>query len=138
MAMSLGGQKNIVADMNVTPMIDVLLVLIIVFMIINTATTTTGLDAAIPQNPTKTTDTPPIGTVVVQLIENHGDRPLLRINQEPVTWEALRGRLVDIYKIRAERVLFVKADGSLDFEQVAAVIDTAHGAFRDIQIGLIP
>ena len=138
MAMNLGSQKGIVADMNVTPMIDVLLVLIIVFMIINTATTTTGLDAVIPQNPANTTDIPPISTVVVQLIENRGERPLLRINQEPVTWEGLRARLVDIYKIRAERVLFVKADRSLDFEQVAAVIDTAHGAFRDMRVGLIP
>jgi biopolymer transport protein ExbD len=138
MAMDLGGRKGIVAEMNVTPMIDILLVLIIVFMIINTATTATGLEALIPQNPTKTTDAPSPRTVIVQLLENHGEQALLRINQEPVTWEALRGRLIDIYKIRAERVLFVKADRSLEFEQVAAVIDTAHGAFRDIRIGLIP
>jgi biopolymer transport protein TolR len=115
-----------------------LLVLIIVFMVIHTATKATGLDALVPQNPTKTTEIPPISTVVVQLIENHGERPLLRINQEPVAWEALRPRLIEIYKIRAERVLFVKADRSLEFEQVAAVIDTAHGAFRDMRIGLIP
>lgn len=138
MAMNLGGQKGIVAEMNVTPMIDVLLVLIIVFMIINTATTATGLNALLPQKPTKASDISPISTVVIQLIQNNGDKPLLRINQEPVTWEALRSRLIEIYTIRAERVLFVKADRSLEFEQVAAVIDTAHGAFHDMRIGLMP
>jgi biopolymer transport protein ExbD len=59
------------------------------------------------------------------------------INQEPVEWDALRSRLVDIYKTRAERVMFAKADPNISFEEVANVIDTADGAFQDMKIGLI-
>jgi biopolymer transport protein TolR len=136
MAMTLGSSKGIVADMNVTPMIDVLLVLIIVFMIVNSATTTTGLDALAPHPADKPGEV--ARTVVVQLFDNgSGNFPMVKINQEPVEWNALRARLVEIYKTRAERVMFIKADRNLDFEQVATVIDTAHGAFQDMKIGLI-
>jgi biopolymer transport protein ExbD len=117
--MNLGGSKGIVADMNVTPMIDVLLVLIIVFMIIHTSTSATGLDAIVPHQPDKPGEIPPDRTVVIQLLDGGSSRPRLTINHEPVEWDALRGRLVDIYKIRAERVMFVKADRDIDFEQVA-------------------
>lgn len=136
MAMTLGSSKGIVADMNVTPMIDVLLVLIIVFMIVNSATTTTGLDALAPHPADKPGEV--ARTVVVQLFDNgSGNFPMVKINQEPVEWNALRARLVEIYKTRAERVMFIKADRNLDFEQVVTVIDTAHGAFQDMKIGLI-
>ena len=136
MTMTLGSSKGIVADMNVTPMIDVLLVLIIVFMIVNSATTTTGLDALAPHPADKPGEV--ARTVVVQLLDNgSGNFPMVKINQEPVEWNALRARLVEIYKTRAERVMFIKADRNLDFEQVATVIDTAHGAFQDMKIGLI-
>ncbi len=137
MAMNLGGNKGMVSEMNVTPMIDILLVLIIVFMVIHTATDTTGLDALVPHPPEETGAIPPDRTVVVQLLESPAGRPRLMINQEPVDWDALRGRIVDIYKLRAERVLFVRADRNIDFEEVANVIDTAHGAFQDMKIGLI-
>jgi biopolymer transport protein ExbD len=136
--MTTSGPKGIVSDMNVTPMIDVLLVLIIVFMIINTATTATGLDALVPHVPDKLGQVPPERTVVVELTENGVNPPLLTINHEPVRWDGLRARLIDIYKTRAERVLFVKADRGLEFASVATVIDTAHGAFQDMRIGLIP
>jgi len=136
MTMTLGSSKGIVADMNVTPMIDVLLVLIIVFMIVNSATTTTGLDALAPHPADKPGEV--ARTVVVQLFDNgSGNFPMVKINQEPVEWNALRARLVEIYKTRAERVMFIKADRNLDFEQVVTVIDTAHGAFQDMKIGLI-
>lgn len=137
MAMNLGSGKGIVSELNVTPMIDILLVLIIVFMVIQTATKSTGLDALVPHPPEKTSAIPPERTVVVQLFQSGGTRPLVRINQEPVEWAALRSRLIEIYKTRAERVLFVKADRNIDFEEVADVIDTAHGAFQDMKIGLI-
>jgi len=135
MAMNLGGNKGMVAEMNVTPMIDILLVLIIVFMNIDTSTDSVGLEALAPHTPDKAGESP--RTVVVQIMDNGIDRPRLTINQEPVEWEALRSRLVEIYKTRAERVMFVKADRNIDFEEVANVIDTAHGAFQDMKIGLI-
>ncbi len=135
MAMNLGCNKSMVADINVTPMIDVLLVLIIIFMIIQPATTTTGLDTSLPHVPTTKGDSP--RTVVVRIFASASGRPLLLINQEPVEPEALRARLIEIYKTRAERVLFVKADRNIDFEEVASVIDTARGAFQDMKIGLL-
>ena len=137
MAMNLGGNKGMIGEMNVTPMIDILLVLIIVFMVIHTATTSTGLEALAPHPPEKPGEIPPERTVVVQLFDSGGAHPLVRINQEPIEWDALRGRLIEIYKTRAERVMFVKADRNIDFEEVANVIDTAHGAFQDMKIGLI-
>ncbi len=135
MAMHLGSNKGIVADMNVTPMIDVLLVLIIIFMMIQPATITTGLDASLPHPPTTKSDSP--RTVVIQVLAPGSGRPHLLINQQPVEPEALRARIIEIYKTRAERVMFVKADPNIDFAEVASVIDTARGAFQDIKVGLI-
>ncbi len=137
MAMNLGGPKGIVADMNVTPMIDVLLVLIIVFMIIHTATDSTGLEALAPHPPDRSDGPAQPRTVVVEMFVNGAERPALKINREPVQWETLRGRLVEIYKLRAERVLFIKADHDILFQDVAEVMDMAHGAFPDMKIGLI-
>src|SRR6185437_9844586 len=117
MAMTMGSGKSIVSDMNVTPMIDVLLVLIIVFMVINTASVSTGLEALAPKPPVNS-DAPQPRTVVIQLAEAQGGRPTLKINQEPVTWDGLRARLIDVYKTRAERVLFVKADSDVEFDEV--------------------
>jgi len=74
----------------------------------------------------------------VQVLANKGrpDQPDLKINQDPVAWSDLGTRLTDIFKERAERVMFVKGDNDVDFRFVAQVIDTAHGAGVD-KIGLI-
>ena len=134
MAMLTGGKTGPSASMNVTPLIDVLLVLIIIFMLLP-APKQTGEEALIPRPAEKQQPTR-VRTLVVQLFADPGSRPALKLNGEDVSWAGLRGRLQDILKIRAERVLFVKADPTLDYAYVAEVIDIGRSAGAD-RVGLI-
>ena len=138
MAMSMGGSGGgPSADINVTPMIDILLVLLIIFMVI-TPLTPQGEDALVPQPPPPNQQKQPPSpdrTIVVSVIHNGGGRPTLKINQDDVNWADLKSRLEDIYKTRAEKVMFVKGDSDVDFQDVAVVIDTAHAAGVD-KVGL--
>jgi len=133
MAMSVGGGKGPKADINMTPMIDVLLVLIIIFMVI-TPLTPHGLEALVPQPPPPNTK-PNLSDqrTVVIVIEKDGS---IKINQDPVQESNLQQRLEEIFKTRAERVVFVKGDPDLEFAPVARAIDIAHGAGID-KVGLM-
>jgi len=133
MGMAVGAQGGPKSDINMTPMIDVLLVLIIIFMVI-TPLTPKGLEALVPQPP-------PPGqkqtlsdqrTVVIVIDADHS----YKINSDATTEAQLGPRLEEIFKTRAERVVFVKGDPNLDFLWVARAIDIAHGAGID-KVGLM-
>ena len=139
MAMAMGGSGGgQTADINVAALIDVLLVLLIIFMVI-TPLTPHGLEALVPQPPPKeNTPPPPDRTVVVQVLEAPGGgKPKLKINQDDVSWDNLSSRLTDIFKTRAERVMFVKGDPDIEFQNVAQVIDIAKGTQVVDRVGLI-
>ena len=125
-----GGPKS---DINMTPMIDVLLVLIIIFMVI-TPLTPKGLEALVPQPPPPGAHVDPSDqrTVVISIDGDHH----MKINEEATDETRLGPRLEEIFKTRAERVVFVNGDPTLEFRWVATAIDIAHGAQID-KVGLI-
>jgi biopolymer transport protein TolR len=118
--MASGGDSR--AEINMTPMIDVLLVLIIIFMVI-TPLTPAGLRTLVPQPPDAAEHESSRDIVVT--VELDGS---LRLNAERIELLALYERLSRIYQARGDAVLFVRGDERLEFRQVAAVIDIAKGA----------
>jgi biopolymer transport protein ExbD len=134
MGMEVGSKKGSIASMNVVPLIDILLVLLIIFMVI-TPLTPKGLEALVPQ------PAPPnqqqkqeieTKTIVVQVLDNNQ----LKINEDNATWDSLGPRLNDIFKLRAEKVAFVKGDDNVVFAQVARAIDIMRSSGVD-KVGLI-
>ncbi|WP_213805290.1 biopolymer transporter ExbD [Granulicella sp. dw_53] len=136
MGMGAGPSGGAVSEINVTPLIDVLLVLLIIFMVI-VPVTPKGLDTLVPQPPkNKTNDQPNDRTIVVQVLSNGAGAPSYKINQDDFNKTAIEPKLVEIFSARQEKVMFVKGDKDLDFSKVAEVIDFGHQAGVD-NIGLI-
>jgi biopolymer transport protein ExbD len=133
MAMNVGGGGGVQASINMTPMIDILLVLLIIFMAISPVHPK-GLEALAPQPPPPNSPPPPDNdrTVVIQIAKDNS----VKINQEDSTWDGLENRLVEVFKTRSDRVVFIKADPDLEFGSIAKAIDAAHGANID-KVGLM-
>ena len=130
MGMRVGGSDGgRFAEMNVVPLIDILLVLLVIFMIIPHQQK--GLDTQLPQPATAATPPRPETVIVVQ-VQASGE---LRINQDPVAWDQLASRLEAIFKERATKVAFIRGEAPVEFAQVARVVDILHGS--GISVGLL-
>ena len=130
MAFSMAGGGARGPQINVTPLIDVLLTLIIMFMLVVSMDKEYQEKVQLPQPPKDpTSEPPPERTVVIQVVWTaKGVPPTVKINQDDVRWEDLETRLAQIYLKRAEKVAFVRGDADIDFLYVADVIDLAHHA----------
>jgi biopolymer transport protein TolR len=128
MAFSMGSGAS-GPQINVTPLIDVLLTLIIIYMLVVSMDPEYVEKVQIPQPSKDQNSRPPERTIVIQIEWTTKDAPpAVKINQEDVRWGDLETRLTQIYLTRAEKVAFVRGDADVDFQYVADVIDLAHHA----------
>jgi biopolymer transport protein ExbD len=123
-----GANRGTLTEMNVVPLIDILLVLLVIFM--SASHQQKGLEAMVPQ-PAVDRPSNPVDIIVVQVLSS-GE---LRVNQDPVAWDHLADRMEAIYKERARKVAFIRGEAPVEFALVARAIDLLHGS--GISVGLL-
>jgi biopolymer transport protein ExbD len=131
--MSGAGERGLTNDINVTPMIDVLLVLLVIFMVA-VPLGRKAIDTQLPDpNPPQVPVTPQTDQIVLQVLPNG----IYKINSEQVTKDNLSKKLHEIYDPRPDKIIFVKGDTAVTFQDVIHAMDEARGAGVKI-IGLPP
>jgi biopolymer transport protein TolR len=129
---------RMLGEINVAPMIDILLVLLIIFMVI-APVTPHGLAADLPQRSVNVNPRPE-DPIVVRIMSDPSGRPSYKINQDDVSLDELGSRLSSIFSVRADKAMFIKADTKrddrLDFSTIATVMDIGKSAGAD-RIGLL-
>jgi biopolymer transport protein TolR len=134
MGMSVGSKGGAMAEMNIVPLIDILLVLLIIFMAIS-PTISMGLDALVPQPAPPNAPQDVVTQQATIVVQVYGDGKL-KINEEAATWDGLQARLDQIFKQRAQKIAFVKGDDTVFFGDVARAIDIMRAAGID-KVGLL-
>ena len=132
MSMNVGKKKGAMADINITPYIDILLVLLIIFMVI-TPIRQMDLDMKVPQT---SNDSSPGAIDPSVIVVSIGEAAQIAVNQEPTTVSELGPKLQDIYSKRANKNMFVSASPKLPYGDVVRIIDIAKGA-GVVDIGLL-
>lgn len=130
--MAMGPSKG---HINVTPLIDVLLVLLIIFMVIQ-PTTSRGLDSLVPQPPKSPQPENVQPQAIVVEIKAGATGVAYSINTQPIAHDALQGRLASIFLTRNQKVMFVRGDAALDYGKIVDVVDMGHAAGVE-SIGII-
>lgn len=133
MAFSTG--RVLSSDINITPMIDILLVLLIIFMAI-APIPPKGLEALLPQPPKGDRVSVPEDPIVLQISRTGTGQLAYRINQTKIGRDEIRGRLQAVFSTRSTKVMLIQGDKDLDFSPIARSIDVARAAGVD-HVGLI-
>jgi biopolymer transport protein TolR len=134
MAMSGGGSSGgLTNEINVTPMIDVLLVLLIIFMMV-IPMSRKAIDLQLPDpNPDDTNSGPPPSQIVLEVLPGN----VYKINSQPVSKADLGKKLKEIYDPRPDKIIFVKGDPAVKYSDVISAMDAARGAGVKV-IGMTP